>query len=55
MAITGYSYPADAPSSVTIDLQDSLYGTTSMAFADFAANYHCGGTWANTYLTQPNP
>jgi hypothetical protein len=55
LSIAGYSYPEDDPSSVTIYLQDSFYGASSMAFADFAANYHAGGTWTHTYLTRPNP
>lgn len=55
LSIAGYSYPADDPASATIYLQDSFYGPTSMAFADFAANYHSGGTWTHTYLTKPNP
>jgi hypothetical protein len=55
LSIAGYSYPADNPSSVTIYLQDSFYGPTSMAFDDFATDYHCGGEWTHTYLTRPNP
>lgn len=55
LSIAGYSYPANDPSSVTIYLQDSFYGPSSMALADFAADYHSGGTWTNTYLTKPNP
>lgn len=55
VAITGYSYPDADPSSVTIYLQDSFYGSSSMAFADFAEGYHSGGTWTHTYLTTPNP
>lgn len=55
LSIAGYSYPADDPSSVTIHLQDSLYGPTSMAYDDFATYYHCGGEWTHTYLTKPNP
>ena len=55
LAITGYSYPDADPSSVTIDLQDSIYGTTSMAYADFPAQYHGGAVWTHTYLTKPNP
>lgn len=53
LAITGYSYTD--PSSVTITLQDSIYGTTSMAYDDFPAQYELGGTWTNTYLTKKNP
>jgi hypothetical protein len=55
LSIAGYSYPTDDPSSVTIYLQDSFYGPSSMAFADFATNYHAGGDWTHTYLTKPNP
>jgi hypothetical protein len=55
LSIAGYGYPVNDPASVTIYLQDSFYGPTSMALADFATNYHTGGDWTNTYLTKPNP
>lgn len=54
LAMTGYSVPAGEPSSVMVYLQDSFYGASSMAFADFPANYHVGGEWTHTYLTQPS-
>jgi len=54
LAMSGYSYPDDDPSAVTLYLQDSIYGDSSMAFGDFPALYNGGGTWTHTYLTQPN-
>ncbi len=54
LSIAGYSYPTDDPSSATITLQDSHYGTTTMAFADFPAHYEAGGEWTHTYLTKPS-
>jgi hypothetical protein len=55
LSITGYSYPDADPSRLTIYLEDSIYGSSTMLLADFPANYHGGGTWTNTYLTQPQP
>jgi len=54
LAMTGYSYPDDAPSTVTIYLQDSIYGSSSMLLTDFPSQYHGVGTSTHTYLTQPN-
>ncbi|MCW2308735.1 papain-like cysteine protease family protein [Rhodobium gokarnense] len=53
LSITGYSFPVSNPSNVTIYLEDSIYGTTSMPLADFPAQYHGGGTWTHTYYTKP--
>lgn len=54
MAITGYSYPNDDPNDVTIWIQDSIYGTSSMPYAEYPAQYHSGGTWTTTYFTKPS-
>ena len=51
LAMTGYSYPDNDPSDVTVYLEDSIYGNTSMPFTDFPAHYHGGGTWTHTYYT----
>ncbi|MCA9653470.1 MAG: hypothetical protein H6712_22875 [Myxococcales bacterium] len=53
MAITGYGYPADDPAEVTIWIQDSIYGTTSMLLSEYPGQYHSGGTWTHTYYTAP--
>lgn len=53
LSITGYSYPNSDPTQVTIYLEDSIYGNSTMLLADFPTNYHGGGTWTHTYLTQP--
>ncbi|HEU4556578.1 MAG TPA: papain-like cysteine protease family protein [Longimicrobium sp.] len=55
MAMTGYSYPSTSPATVTVYLQDSIYGDTSMLFADFARHYQSGGRWTTTYFTAPQP
>jgi hypothetical protein len=54
LAMTGYSYPSGSPNTVTVYLQDSIYGSSSMLLTDFPSQYHGGGTWTHTYLTQPN-
>lgn len=52
LAMTGYSYPDTSPNTVTIYLQDSIYGASSMLLTNFPSQYHGGGTWTHTYLTQ---
>lgn len=53
LTITGYSYPESDPADVTLTLEDSIYGTSTMALADFAEHYQSGGVWTHTYLTRP--
>jgi hypothetical protein len=55
LSITGYSFPDSDPSQFTLYLEDSIYGNTTMLLTDFPADYHGGGTWTHTYLTQPQP
>ncbi|MDX1996772.1 MAG: papain-like cysteine protease family protein [Thermoanaerobaculia bacterium] len=54
LAMSGYSYPEADPSAVTIYLQDSIYGSSSMKFTNFPSKYHGGGTWTHTYYTKSN-
>jgi hypothetical protein len=55
LSITGYSHPASDPDQLTLSLEDSIYGNSTMLLADFPANYHGGGDWTHKYLTQPQP
>ncbi|WP_374138155.1 papain-like cysteine protease family protein [Sphingomonas sp.] len=35
-----------------IDVQDSWYGPTTIAYAAYPAKYHDGGSWSHTYFTK---
>lgn len=47
MMITGYNTDGNK-----IDIQDSWYGSTTIAYAAYPASYHGGGTWKETYFTK---
>ncbi len=48
MAITGIS------SSDVLTIQDSIYGTTRIAYNSYAGSYHGGGSWTTTYYCKKN-
>ena len=49
MAITGYD--DDPINGLSITIQDSVYGTSELSYADYPALYHGGGSWTHTYYS----
>ena len=49
MMVTGYN-----TNGQTITIQDPWYGTTTIAYSAYPANYQGGGRWTATYFTQKN-
>jgi hypothetical protein len=49
MAITGYD--EDPTHGLSITIQDSIYGTLELSYADYPALYHGGGSWTHTYYS----
>ena len=47
MTITGVS-------GNDITIQDPIFGTTTMAYSNYASRYQSGGTWTGTYFCKPN-
>jgi hypothetical protein len=47
MMVTGYNNDGNK-----IIIQDPWFGTSTIAFASYPANYQGGGTWTHTYFTK---